>query len=63
MTHPDPKPAWTSIRVGDKFRSKTGAVLEVTATKPGGKVEMIDRDRCWQMDRWAFQVRDMERCS
>jgi hypothetical protein len=50
----------TPIRVGDKF--KVGeTILEVIGTKPGGKVELIDRERTRFTDRWHREVKQWER--
>jgi hypothetical protein len=50
----------TPIRVGDKF--KVGeTILEVIGTKPGGKVELFDRQRARFTDRWHREVKNWER--
>jgi hypothetical protein len=50
------------IAVGDKFRrgSKT---LEVIGTKPGGKIELFDRENCMFTDRPHREVKTWERVS
>jgi hypothetical protein len=48
------------IRVGDKF--KIGAdIYEVTETKPGGKVTLLNREKSRFWDTYTSQMRDLER--
>lgn len=49
------------IRVGDKFKMG-GQTLEVIETKPGGKIELFDRERCRFHNRYHREVREWERC-
>lgn len=53
---PKPQP----IRVGDKFQAHSG-VWEVIAHKPGGKVELFDRDKSRFHFYYAHQVREWPR--
>ena len=49
-----------TIRIGDKFQS--GAfILEVIGTKPGGRVELMERARCRFVDMWHRDVSQLER--
>lgn len=50
----------TPIRIGDKFRSGD-RILEVIGTKPGGKVELFDRERVQFIDRWHKDIKTWER--
>jgi hypothetical protein len=49
------------IRVGDKFKRTSGRILEVIRTLPGGKVEMIDREKTQFHDRYTREMLDWER--
>jgi hypothetical protein len=48
------------ILVGDKFKLGD-RVVEVISTKPGGKVELFDRERAMFTDRWHRDVITLER--
>lgn len=48
------------IRIGDKFKYGD-SVLEVIGTKPGGKIELFDRNRTRFTDSWHRIVRTWER--
>lgn len=54
---PRPQP----IRIGDKFRMESGAVVEVIETRPGGHVELIDRDKSRFHHRYTREVREWPR--
>jgi|SRR5579872_967767 len=49
------------IRVGDRFYDSKRNIWEVTGTRPGGKLEMFDRARSYQCDRYHRDVKDWER--
>lgn len=49
-----------AIRVGDKFK-RGERVLEVIGTKPGGKVEMLERVTAIFTDFWHRDVATWER--
>ena len=49
------------IRVGDRFRTKSGAVLEVIETRPGGHVELFERERTRFHSRYTREMQDWER--
>jgi len=48
------------IRIGDKFKAN-GTIYEVIGTKPGGKVELFDRQNLRFTDRWHRDVKQWER--
>lgn len=48
------------IRVGDKFKVNE-ITYEVIGTKPGGKVELFDRENTRFTDRWSREVKLWER--
>ncbi len=48
------------IRVGDKFKVNE-TIYEVIGTKPGGKVELFDRQNTRFTDRWHKDVKKWER--
>lgn len=48
------------IRVGDKFKHGNH-VLEVIGTKPGGRIELFDRERTRFMDSYHHTVKTWER--
>lgn len=48
------------IRVGDKFKGRNG-VLEVIETRPGGKVDLFNRERTTFHTYATRAVREMER--
>jgi hypothetical protein len=48
------------INIGDTFRAGE-RILEVIGTKPGGKVELMDRDKCQFVDMRHSRVRTFER--
>jgi len=50
----------TTIRIGDKFK-RGECVLEVVGTKPGGKIELYDRQNHLQTDKWHRDVIKLER--
>ena len=47
--------ASTVIRVGDKFLAND-IIYEVVGTKPGGKIQLIQRDKSIFTDRWHRDV-------
>lgn len=51
-----------AVRVGDKFQHEDGEhVLEVTFTRPGGHVELFDRERSRFYHRYCRDVKAMKR--
>ena len=54
MKRPEP------IRVGDKFKIN-GHVWRVTATYPGGKVDLFDSVRAWFTMMYVRELRECER--
>ena len=50
----------TVIRIGDKFKH-ADAVYEVIGTKPGGKIELLDRQKTRFTDRYHREVKLWER--
>jgi hypothetical protein len=50
------------IGIGDKFKYGD-RTLEVIGTKPGGKIELFDRERAWFLDSWHRIAKDWERAA
>jgi hypothetical protein len=50
-----------AIRVGDRFKSPAGMILEVIGTLPGGKIQLIDRENVRFTDRYHRDVKTWKR--
>lgn len=50
----------TIIRVGDKFKCGD-TIYEVIGTKPGGKIELFDREKSRFTDRYHREVKLWEK--
>ena len=50
-----------TITVGDKFKSTSGHIWEVIETKPGGVVELFDKERTRFQRRYHREVKSWER--
>lgn len=50
----------TPIRVGDRFETASG-ILEVIETRPGGHVELMDREKTRFHHRYTRDMRDWKR--
>lgn len=50
-----------AIRVGDRFKSRAGAIWKVISTRPGGRLELFNEVGAVFQDRYHREVIKWER--